>query len=268
MKEIKHEDVSIIIPAFFSKEHLPRTLDSLINQTYKNFKAYIVDGSNCLETKELINRYRKKIDIVYFNNVDDHGPADARAKGIKLSKGKYIAFLDAGDFWTNNKLSDQISQMKKFSQGFTFSKTKVLDLDNEKISDYRHCAESYSFNEYLYKRGIVTSGVCIQRDLFKENVLDIILPHSGEETIWLQLILRDTCPRAYMVKSDSYVAYVSSGQSLSSFQLRTVLQQWKNMKDILNLNLISRVKNFFLYLVYALFIKVKLRTKPWKGLYG
>ena len=264
MKADKSKNVSVIIPAFYSKDHLPRTLDSLVDQTYKNFKAYVIDGSNCLHTKNLIDTYEKKINITLINNSNDQGPADARAKGISLSKEKYIAFLDSGDFWTKNKLADQINQMIGKSQSFTFSKSKVVNLDNQKISSFRHCAKSYSYNEYLYKRGIVTSGVCIERGIIDKKILEIILPHSGEETIWFQLILKENAIRAHMIDSNSYVGYVSSGQSLSSFQLRTVAWQWKNMRDILKLKLLDRIKNFCLYIFYALFIKVKLRTKLWK----
>ena len=99
--------VSVIIPAYNAMAFLPETLDSVLDQTFKDFEVIIVnDGSrdNIVEWATTITDSRVRL-ISQANQ----GVSQARNTGILNSKGQYLAFLDADDIWEPSKLEKQVS---------------------------------------------------------------------------------------------------------------------------------------------------------------
>ncbi len=94
---------SIIIPTFNSKSSLEIALNSVLNQTFQDFEILIIDDGSTDGTDDLVLQYQD-IRIVYEKQRNSGGPANPRNKGIKLSKGEWICFLDSDDFWCSNKL--------------------------------------------------------------------------------------------------------------------------------------------------------------------
>ncbi|EGP5645247.1 glycosyltransferase family 2 protein, partial [Enterococcus faecium] len=99
--------VSVIIPFYNQKFWLEQAVDSVLKQTHQFFEIIVVnDGS--LESIEDIDNKDKRIRVIEKKN---GGPASARNLGMKLSNGKYIAFLDSDDIWLPNKLEVQLNFM-------------------------------------------------------------------------------------------------------------------------------------------------------------
>jgi teichuronic acid biosynthesis glycosyltransferase TuaG len=106
--------VSIITPYYKKKKYIESAINSVLQQTYKNFELIIIYDD---ENKEDLNFLKKIIKkdkrIKIYINKKNLGAGRSRNKGIKLSKGSTIAFLDADDLWFHNKLQKQIFFMKK-----------------------------------------------------------------------------------------------------------------------------------------------------------
>jgi glycosyltransferase involved in cell wall biosynthesis len=96
--------VSIIIPTYNRGENLRICLNSLVEQTYKNFEVIICDDGSTDDTKNVIQDFVSKLDVVYDYDINWGGPARPRNRGIRISKGDFIAFLDSDDWWYPNKL--------------------------------------------------------------------------------------------------------------------------------------------------------------------
>ncbi len=100
---MNHELISVILPTYKRCQILTKAVNSVINQTYKNWELIIIDNNSNDGTEELIkNYYNNKISFLKINNFGSI--AKSRNYGIKKSKGKYLAFLDSDDYWTKNKL--------------------------------------------------------------------------------------------------------------------------------------------------------------------
>ncbi len=99
--------MSIITVVFNGEKFLEQTIQSVINQTYKNIEYIIIDGGSTDGTLDIIKKYKDKID--YWASEKDEGIYDAMNKGIKVAKGKYLAFINADDWYEDNALNHVFS---------------------------------------------------------------------------------------------------------------------------------------------------------------
>ncbi len=98
--------VSIITITFNSESTLIDTIDSVLNQTYKDIEYIIIDGGSTDSTISIIHSYKNKISK--FISEKDNGIYDALNKGIKLSTGDIIGVLHSDDFYTNHHVIENI----------------------------------------------------------------------------------------------------------------------------------------------------------------
>lgn len=101
--------VSVIIPCYNSESWIEETLLSVYNQSYQNIEVIIIDDGSTDRTKEIIVSQKKE--NIYFSQ-KNKGPSAARNLGIKMARGKYIAFLDSDDIWEKEKLSIQVGYLE------------------------------------------------------------------------------------------------------------------------------------------------------------
>jgi glycosyltransferase involved in cell wall biosynthesis len=100
--------VSVMIPVYNGEQELPLTLRSLVNQSYTNWEAIIVNDGSTDTTKEYLDQLQDSRFIVHhFEN--NQGRPFARQKALDLASGKYLAMLDADDWYFEDKLEHQVT---------------------------------------------------------------------------------------------------------------------------------------------------------------
>ncbi|MCY6353988.1 glycosyltransferase [Clostridium sp. ZS2-4] len=97
--------VSIIIPTLNSKQYISQAIQSILNQSYKDYEIIIVDDGSADNTYEELKKYEDKIKYYYKKN---GGVASARNYGMLKANGEYICFLDADDMYKEEKLKEQV----------------------------------------------------------------------------------------------------------------------------------------------------------------
>ena len=101
--------VSVITPMYNCEKFISETIESVLNQTYTNWEMIIIDDCSTDKSKQIVKQYierDKRIRLIALN--ENSGAAVARNKGIEVSSGRFIAFLDGDDLWEPNKLEKQI----------------------------------------------------------------------------------------------------------------------------------------------------------------
>jgi len=104
--------VSVIIPTYNRAYCIKRTIDSVLNQSFKDFDIFVIDNNSIDNTEEIINAYNNP--KIIFKKIENNGIiAASRNKGIFLSRSKYIAFLDSDDWWKPDKLKISIGFLEE-----------------------------------------------------------------------------------------------------------------------------------------------------------
>ena len=96
--------VSVITPMYNCEKFISETIESVLNQTYTNWEMIIIDDCSTDKSKQIVKQYierDKRIRLIALN--ENSGAAVARNKGIEVSSGRFIAFLDGDDLWEPNK---------------------------------------------------------------------------------------------------------------------------------------------------------------------
>ena len=98
--------ISVITVVYNASNDIEKTILSVINQTYKNIEYIIIDGGSNDGTKSIIERYKSR--LKHYVSEPDKGIYDAMNKGIRLSKGSWLNFMNAGDTFYDNRVIDNI----------------------------------------------------------------------------------------------------------------------------------------------------------------
>lgn len=114
--------VSIVMPCYNSEKYVSESIQSIINQNYKNWELIVIDDCSVDGTYSLLEKLsRVDTRIKISRNLSNLGGAKTRNVAIEKSSGRYIAFLDSDDLWLPSKLEKQINFMRSKSVGFSYS---------------------------------------------------------------------------------------------------------------------------------------------------
>ena len=172
--------IDVLITTFNSEKYIKETINSVLNQSYKNFKIIIVDDCSTDKTFEICKKYKEKYKnkIKLFKLKKNSTSASVpRNFGIKKCRSNFIAFLDSDDIWSRNKLEIQVSNINKSSKLY-FSNCEYFR-DKKKIGFfifYIRTLFQIIFSNLIKKNRewlflynpIAFSSVIVQRIIFKK----------------------------------------------------------------------------------------------------
>src|SRR5258706_7912213 len=95
--------VSVVIATYNMARYLPLAVRSALDQTYKNIEVLVVNDGSTDDTQSVMAPFLNDPRVKYYTQ-ENKGQAGTKNRGIRQSKGDYIAFLDADDMWALNKL--------------------------------------------------------------------------------------------------------------------------------------------------------------------
>ncbi len=120
--------VSVIMPAYNSADFIAEAIQSVLQQTNKNWELLIIDDASEDNTVKIIEKFASEDPrIHFFQNKTNKGAGISRNIGTKAAKGSYIAFLDADDLWLPEKLETQLEFMEKNNLEMTFSSYYMIN---------------------------------------------------------------------------------------------------------------------------------------------
>ncbi len=125
--------VTVLMPVYNGEKYLRKAIESILNQTFKDFEFLIINDGSTDRTKEIILSYRDQR-IVYLENEENIGLTKSLNKGLKIAKGEYIARMDGDDVSLPERLEKQVEFLDRNSDYVLVgSDCTVLDESGKKI---------------------------------------------------------------------------------------------------------------------------------------
>ena len=163
--------VSVIIPNYNYARYLKEAISSVIAQTYSNTEIIVVNNGSTDDSLRLLQQFGSQITLIDQENL---GQAGARNSGLRAANGDLIAFLDADDFWQNDKLEKQIrlitSETELFYSGISRFRDTSRRVESILLPQFKGDCHNY-FTD-LTAVSIVLSGE--STSLFTRNLLNLV----------------------------------------------------------------------------------------------
>lgn len=163
-KIMNNPKISIITVVFNGEKYLEETIQSVINQTYDNVEYIIIDGGSTDGTLDIIKKYEEQVD--YWVSEKDTGIYDAMNKGIKVFKGDYINFLNAGDSFVNKDVLNDIFNNNGNYADIIYGAISLRD-DNMKYITHVNPKKFTKFNLMFWGTGTL----CHQAMFVSKNIM-------------------------------------------------------------------------------------------------
>ena len=157
--------VDIIMPNYNKAEFIEEAIKSVLKQSYKYWKLYIIDDNS-----------KDKSKIIFLKK--NKGPATCRNIGISLSKSYYLSFLDSDDYWPKNKLSSQINFMNVNNVKFSYTDYMSFHKNNKNFLKRTNVPSIFNLKSFSRNSSINTSTMILRRNIIKKVKFRNIQKHE------------------------------------------------------------------------------------------
>ena len=208
--------LSVITINYNNRDGLRKTIESVVNQTYKDLEYILIDGASTDGSVDVIKEYAGKID--YWVSEPDKGIYNAMNKGIDVAKGEYCIFMNSGDTFCN------IETVKAV---FEVGEDKDIICGNTMMPDRQVPPMEITFNT-LYSATICHQCAFIRTELMRKYKYDESLKIVADRKFFLQALIYDNC--SYSAIDVDVVNYdvnglSSNNRAFSDYEYAQVLEE-------------------------------------------
>ena len=235
--------VDVILPNYNKAEFLEEAINSVITQTYKNWHLYIIDDNSSDNSEEIIDKFSNLKNITIIKLQKNKGPSFCRNYAMRISKSKYISFIDSDDSWLSDKLEKQIIFMEKHNLNFTYTDYTPLfeSFGKKKIRKRTFLKDHFNYRTFLKNSSINTTTMIIARSILGSHRFRKI--KLLEDYLFKCKLLKDN---NIAKKLDEDLAfYRILNKSRSSQRLKNIYWLWYINKNFNKLNFFDNVISIF-----------------------
>lgn len=149
----------------------------------------VIDDCSTDGTKEVLASYEGRKDFYYYRNQTNQGAASSRNRGIREARGRYIAFLDADDWWAEGKLKAQLELLERTGSVLCSTGRELMNPDGTSAGKYIPVKERISYRDLLSHNSINCSSVLVRREAALEYPMEHDDSHEDYLT-WLKILKR------------------------------------------------------------------------------
>lgn len=204
--ETKKPMVTVIIPAYNAQNYIMQAIDTVLRQTTEeDLELLIINDCSTDKTEEIVKEYtatlyqsedgfawyigehgqRRK--ILLLNNEINSGVAETRNIGIRLAQGEYIAFLDADDWWSLDKIEKQLLKIQKKKAVLCYTARELMTEQGYKTGRVIEVPDRTDYKSLLHTNVIPCSSVLMKTEVAREFYMTHDELHE-DYILWLQIL--------------------------------------------------------------------------------
>lgn len=264
--------VSVIIPNYNHSEFLKQRVESVLNQTYRDFELIILDDFSEDNSSVIIESYRSNpiVSHILYNNINCGSPFIQWAKGIQLARGEYIWIAESDDWAECSFLEELMLYAQKFPDvGFLYTDTIVVfELERYLMGPpekelYRYFYKGQLLKERLLNGIQICNGSAV---IFKRGVaLDYLIELTqyqkhGDYFLWTKI--SEKCEAVFLNKPLNYFRVLETSVTRKSINSTTSIREYLTVFNLLSsrLSLLNKPEVLRFYECWALKFSILLKN--------
>ena len=211
--------ISIIVPVYNTNIFLPKCINSILNQTYKNIELILVDDGSTDDSGDICEEYATKDSRVIVIHKKNEGQGVARNVALDIANGDYIGFVDSDDYILPNMFSKMVCFIERFEADIA-----VCGVINDHFLIKKECPKQSSFKLYnkeelfisFFREPYIRSILCnklFKAELFADIRFSNIRAREDNDLIYKVF---DKCVKAIYVPECLYVQHIRPGSTEQS----------------------------------------------------
>lgn len=240
---------SIIIPCYNVEKYVVDCVESVLNQTEKDFEIIIVNDGSTDKTLQIITDKYSKLESVKIIDQKNGGLSDARNTGIKNSNGEYLCFVDSDDYWNDEKALEKIKKyiIENNVDVVVIGNTKFFENSEKQISKKKinylnqgieYLLETNYFKACAWDKVVKKSLIVDSNNYFPDDLF-------SEDIIWCGKLLEKT-NNIGCLEENFYMYRQRNGSITKSVKEKNILDMIKMIKSFDNSDN-KIVKSFLAY---------------------
>ncbi len=178
--------ISVVIPAYNCAKVIPQAIDSALAQEM-NLEILVLDDGSADGLDQVMARYAGEPAVRYLKNEENMGASATRNRGVSLARGKYVAFLDADDYWTAGKLRRQLRLMEETGCVLCCTARELMTPEGALTGRIIPVKERITYKELLKHNSINCSSVLIRTKVAREFPMQHDDSHE-DYIMWLKVL--------------------------------------------------------------------------------
>ena len=227
--------ISVIVPTYNYSNFIEKCIKSILQQSYQKIEIIVIDDGSTDDTLKVLQKFENRI-LIYSQT--NSGVSAARNAGIRISKGDYIAFLDADDWWEPSKVEKQMIAMTESNSDISYSFYVASNMEDRNVPINSPELNGKLGTEYL--RTPLTSPIplpcsnaIIKKEQIGKNIFNTRLSNSADWEFFARVSIG-----AHIICVPEFLTYYRihprsmSIRTLPSFYLHAVLSFYVFIKQI------------------------------------
>ncbi len=247
------EKVDILLATYNGEQYLREQLDSILSQSYSEFRLLISDDLSTDNTREILAEYVEKDKrIIVFNQEKNLGVVKNFEFLLKKVESKYYMFSDQDDIWKENKIEKSIKTLEETNSDLVYTDLEVVDENLNviyesywKLKGIYNKIKKYNNFESLYLNNFVTGCTMLSKKELIEEVLP--LPNTSKFVLhdyWIPLILSQKHKITYI--EDPTIKYRQHKNNKVGSKKKT--DELKSFEEIRNLFINVKKEHFTVFI--------------------
>lgn len=259
--------VSVIMAAYNAKNTVEATVESLINQSYKNIEIIIVNDGSKDKTLDILTNLANKYNNIIVIDQENAGPGKARNVAIDIASGEYMMFIDSDDFYSNNMVERMVSEIEINEYDLAVCGIKNQYIDDDKVIGHKDWIKddiTYMNKKELFNDidNFVASGLLnsmcnkiYRSKIIKSRKIRVLEGSDIGEDLCFNILYIDECKTASIIKEALYIYTIDVTKGLTSafredeFNKRKI--NLKMLNDLYEKNNLNKNRVYFEYVIIA-----------------
>lgn len=241
--------VSVIMPAYNAEAYIERAIRSVMEQTVDSWELLVLDDCSSDDTRQIVSALAMQDARIRLHTCEKNcGVAQARNRGLELSRGSYVAFLDSDDVWNVQKLEKQLTCIQKNDADICYCSYALINKDGQKAHADYLVPETVTYEDMLKENFLGCSTVMLSSAVAKAYRFQEEFYHE-DYALWVQL-LKD----GYLASgcTEVLVDWRHLENSRSFNKLKSAQKRWEIYRKCLKLPVVRCIWLMFGYTITGL----------------